>query len=251
MRRNLRKDPIVEARCEFQFDSPDWDWTVPGLLWGQLRKEFPLKQQFDLVAPDTPENSHETLGVSQLNFWSEDKTSVVRTQPNELAVIQRAPYKGWPIFKTMIEQVLSIYHDIEPNGQLASISLRYVNLLPLPSPDGLFDVQKFLTVHPTIPLEGNVPLGAWMQQTEILRSEEISLLFRVGCIPRSPENPDDLATAIDIMARNLSNQVSNGAEMGWLETAHAEIEGLFFACLKQPYLEILQSEEIEDENQTS
>lgn len=240
MNRILRKDPIVEVRCEFRFDSPDWDWTVPGLLWGQIRDDFPLKQQFDMVPANAPDDTKESLGVTQLAFWNQEKTALVQTEPNELGIVQRTPYQGWPKFKAVIEQVLQSYREIGPSGKLVGISLRYLNVLPLPSEIGVHD---YLTVYPRVPVRGNVPLGRWMQQAEFVASNEIVMSFRVGCISSSPQKPLDLVTVIDITASDLSEDLPDGAEMRWLETAHSEIEDLFFACLKPPYLEILELEE--------
>ncbi len=246
MNRILRKDPIVEAVCAFRFKSSDWDWTVPGLLWGQLREEFPLKQQFDLVAPETPLDSDEAMGVSQLNFWRADKTALVRTQPNELGVVQRAPYSGWPSFKATIERVLKTYREVAPTSELKEISLRYMNQLPLP-PENEFDVGHYLNVLPTVPKIGEGALGAWMQQVNISKPDEkLLLIFKAGMVPVSEGN--DLMMIMDFSARGTSKDISDGEELAWLEVAHQQIEYLFFACLKQPYLDILELEENDNEN---
>lgn len=249
MNRILRKDPIVEARCEFQFDSPDWDWTVPGLLWNQFREEFPLKQQFEFVPSDVPEDTKEVFGVSQLNFWRQDKTEAIHTSPNELAIVQRAPYAGWPIFKDRIEEVLAKYRKIIPNSSLKRTSLSYFNLLPLPSKE--FQVQDYLNIYPTFPVTGRAYFGTWIHQAEILKPDaKVLLLVKAGFVPQSDEGSERMMM-LDIVANESLEYVFDGNEMDWLETSHNEIETLFFDCLKPKYLELLELEELKDENQTS
>lgn len=37
----LKNPPLVEAVCEFQFvPESKWDWTIPGLLFEKIGKEF-------------------------------------------------------------------------------------------------------------------------------------------------------------------------------------------------------------------
>jgi hypothetical protein len=36
---------LIEALCEFQFADGEWDWTIPGLVYQQIKHEFPIKRQ--------------------------------------------------------------------------------------------------------------------------------------------------------------------------------------------------------------
>ena len=41
MSRVYRYSPLVEALCEFQFAEGEWDWTVPGLMYQEIKETFP------------------------------------------------------------------------------------------------------------------------------------------------------------------------------------------------------------------
>jgi hypothetical protein len=46
VRHRYKKSPIAEAVCEFQFrGASDWDWTILGLVYQQIKAEFPQKKQ--------------------------------------------------------------------------------------------------------------------------------------------------------------------------------------------------------------
>lgn len=248
MNRILRKDPIVEARCDFQFDAPDWDWTVPGLLWGQIRDEFPLKQQFELLPSNASEDNNEVLGVSQLNFWREDKSALVRIEPNELSIVQRAPYTGWPQFRTIIERVLNAYREVAPSGPLDDIALHYFNRFPLPSEK--FDFEDYLNIGPSTPNIEFSTVGHWRQQVELIKLEEkVSLVLQTGFLSREKvETVEDVVMMLNITANDLTESNLEGIEMQRLDVAHAQIEELFFACFTPKYLELFAPEEMENEN---
>jgi uncharacterized protein (TIGR04255 family) len=248
MNRILRKDPIVEAVCEFRFDSPDWDWTVPGLLWNQLKDTFPLKQQFDAVAPDAPEEAEETLGVLRLNFWRQDKTALVRIEPNKLSIVQLKPYAGWPKFKAEIERVLNQYNEVVSSGSITRVSLRYVNRLDLPH--GSFHVEDLFNIHPSVPVFGESNVGSWFHQVELFKLEEkMKLTVGAGFVPLDGDGRANEKGApfhvmvLDIGAQSGFRTLKKEEEIKWLQTAHAEIETLFFGCLTDQYLKTLEPEE--------
>jgi uncharacterized protein (TIGR04255 family) len=42
-RRTYKKPPIEEALCEFRFVSQEWDLTLPGRLYDEIKDEYPGK----------------------------------------------------------------------------------------------------------------------------------------------------------------------------------------------------------------
>lgn len=74
MPRVYAQPPLVEALAEFQFVSSDaWDWTVPGLLYGRIKRSFPTKRALPTVqlqvrtAPDAePEEVRQ--GIARMQF---------------------------------------------------------------------------------------------------------------------------------------------------------------------------------------
>ena len=128
----LRKDPIVEAVCDFHFESEKWDWTVPGLIYKRIKDDFPQSQeqphvQFEVQQTPSGVTANAGSSLGRMQFWRADRTALVQVGPNHLSINQLRPYIGWPQFKAMIEQVLSLYKEESPFEKINGLSLRYIN----------------------------------------------------------------------------------------------------------------------------
>jgi uncharacterized protein (TIGR04255 family) len=74
-----RTPPLVEATCEFRFNpGPQWDATFPGLIYGKLREDFPVRrsvagQNVEATIQVGPEGVHHQLIQSdRMLFLRED-----------------------------------------------------------------------------------------------------------------------------------------------------------------------------------
>jgi uncharacterized protein (TIGR04255 family) len=78
--------------CEFQFSAArDWDWTIPGLLYSQIKEDFPKKRQekaIEINIATQPGNVQQSLGESlaKMQFLRDDETAMIQVGPDLLAV---------------------------------------------------------------------------------------------------------------------------------------------------------------------
>src|SRR5437667_2265720 len=64
--RTYNKPPLIEAVCDFRFSSSQpWDWTIPGLLYEQIRDNFPNKTQINIIETTVDANEGKVVQQSQ------------------------------------------------------------------------------------------------------------------------------------------------------------------------------------------
>lgn len=253
----LRKDPIVEAVCDFHFESEKWDWTVPGLIYKRIKDDFPQSQeqphvQFEVQQTPSGVTANAGSSLGRMQFWRADRTALVQVGPNHLSINQLRPYIGWPQFKAMIEQVLSLYKEESPFEKINGLSLRYINHLPLP--EGRYHFEELINTYPRVPGQDKQTWATWVQRVDIVR-EELKALFTVqaGCVPIAPQpaleeplvaQPSiNLMLMLDLVFRHaVQEPMPLESVSSWLDTAHAEIEAMFFQSVQPEYLKTFEPE---------
>ena len=252
----LRKDPIIEAVCEFQLDAPDWDWTVPGMVYRRIKDDFPEKREashINFSIEERPNGMHPSAQTSmgRMQFWSRDQKQLMQVGPQHFSVHQFKPYTGWPIFKAHIEKLLADYEQEAPFRAIRAMSLRYVNQIQMPQ--GIEDFEHILRALPQVPNAKKEIWLNWFQQVEIFKPEFNAILgVRSGHFPQQsdPQEPmlpvDDGETQFvmfDLMFAHVGSEPLNTEDVSdWLETAHQQIEKTFFDSITEEHLPHLQAE---------
>lgn len=92
MAKRYKNPPIIEALCEFQFetDAP-WDLTSIGLIYDKLKELFPKKQQLQLnfAIAATSETSGQTGNLPMIplvRFLDNEEKKLVQLGQNLLTV---------------------------------------------------------------------------------------------------------------------------------------------------------------------
>lgn len=245
----LRQDPIIEAVCEFHLDAPDWDLTVPGAVYGRIGGEFPDKRQTEQVSfqiEERPDGVHPSThtSIDRMQFWSRDRSQLVQVGPQHFSVHQLKPYTGWPLFKAHIENILQKYEEVAPFQGIQAMSLRYVNQIQLPPVNVKF--ENILRAMPQIPDSSDQIWTSWFQQVEILKPEhDATLGVRSGYFPQMQpaepplpsENRPTLFVMFDLLFAHVGAQpIARESVSQWLETAHMEIEKMFFDSIVEEHL---------------
>ena len=123
MGRPYKNPPIVEAVCEFRFESRQaWDWTIPGLIYADIKGQYPSKKQvksleFTVTRQREAVSQAVTGSVERMQFISQDGTALVQVGPDVLSVNQLRPYSSWQKFRKEILSVLDTYQELaKPKG---------------------------------------------------------------------------------------------------------------------------------------
>jgi uncharacterized protein (TIGR04255 family) len=237
MGKKYKNPPIVEALCEFQFVPTQlWDITVAGLLYEKIKDEFPLKQQqvgFRVaVQPGEGEVPEQKIEFTppRMQFFNNDKNSLVQIGPDLLTVNYLKPYPTWEKFKPLILKILGKYIDIANPKGFRRIGLRYINKIDFDQHEIV--LMNYFNYYPSIP--NNLPqtLKTFQATVEIpYDNERDTLRLTLGTL--IPEKPDTFSLMLDldyimVLPEGIAlNEVSN-----WLEDAHTKIDNAFEACVK-------------------
>jgi uncharacterized protein (TIGR04255 family) len=240
MPRNYKNPPVAEALCEFLFEpSQPWDWTLPGLMYAEMKRDFPKKRQQTVqlqlqlgvipfggqgvAAPSlTP-----TPALSRLQFLTEDEKTLVQVGPDVLTVNKLKPYSSWGEFKPLIRDALAVYSDIAKPKCIRRLGLRYINRIEIPA--GEVDVEQYLLAHPRIPESMPQRLNSWVQRAEIPISDHGVLVLQSGSV-REPGNAN-IVFMLDLDFGTVQGSLPAEAAMERVEAAHQQVESAFEACV--------------------
>ncbi len=246
MGRIYEKPPVVEAICEFRFESSQaWDWTVPGLVYSEVREDFPKKKERHSIELGLQTGSAKTSHsvkeeVERMLFVREDDKALIQVGRDLLAVNHLAPYPDWKTFRAMIARALGVYRKIASPEELQSIGVRYINRLELQGSRA--EIEDYLQAAPSIPETLPQTFASWVQRTQIPFEEANGMLaIQSGSLHDGSPESQRLAFMLDLDFRTLRSQdLSLDEALFWVDRAHDEIERAFEACVTDKSRELFQ-----------
>lgn len=244
MTKRYAKPPIIEAVCEFRL-TPEctWDLTIPGLIYEEVRNNFPIKEQSSVQELESsqggPEARPQTRTTERILFLTSDRKTFIQVGPRLLAINTLRLYPSWKGFKPKIEiGFRALTKKVEVQG-LQRIGLRYINLIEVPGKS--FNLIEFFDFRPL--------LG------ERLRKRALSGLI-VGCLLPSSDGHD--VTKVQLMNTGAAKEdateflldidhftaraglVSPDQAMQWVEKAHEQVEEVFEDCITEKLRETFE-----------
>ena len=159
VRRRYRHPPIEEATCEIRFVPSDaWDPTMPGLVYGELRSEYPAKPVTQglieagiKVTPDGPDGPSVLVrqDLHRVQFRSEDGRRIAAVGPDVLSVHLLRPYTSWEAFREQIRAAIGVYVKVAAPIGISRIGVRYINRIEVQA--STVDLPIYFTSPPDPP----------------------------------------------------------------------------------------------------
>jgi uncharacterized protein (TIGR04255 family) len=148
--RKYLEAPIIEALAEFHFDpGRPWNATMPGLIYEQLRTQFPtVKQAKGIQArlDRSPEGVRQHVEVAdRVQLWSADEKALVQIGANFLAVNRLRPYESWEQFIPMINKGLEEFRGVADPKGLQRVALQYIHRIEIP--EAAVNVRDWFAFH--------------------------------------------------------------------------------------------------------
>ena len=147
--------PIHEAVCEFRFEGFDWDPTIPGRFYDQIKNDYPEKPtevklvKTQVTTGPQPGSSVEVAELpSRTRFSANGEQKTVLLGPGSLAVVERRPYGGWETFKPRIESAFRHLEGITGELNVSRIGIRYVNKLMISLDEGPVNLHEYFECAP-------------------------------------------------------------------------------------------------------
>src|SRR5262245_19038399 len=110
--------PITEAVCEFRFEpSQTWDSTFFGLIYDQIKSDFPKKKQDEIgmkvqVGQQPVEVLQQVVSAPpRMKFLSDDERSLVQLVSDIMSISKLRPYDKWEKFRELILRALAAYQE--------------------------------------------------------------------------------------------------------------------------------------------
>lgn len=236
MGRLYENPPLVEVLCEFQLEpSQPWDWTIPGLVYDKVKKEFPKKKQQNVIEMEARVEQNELMpsikkgGVTRLQFLREDETALIQVGPNLLAVNHLRPYPTWGRFQKMIKSSLAVYREVAYPKALKRIGLRYINRLEIPEAE--VRIEDYILAVPQIPEPVPQVFATWIQRVEIPFVDSNGMMVMQSGLVKH-EEPNKITFLLDLDFITLDvRDINLENATNWLEKAHAAVEKTFEVCI--------------------
>jgi uncharacterized protein (TIGR04255 family) len=243
MSRIYQEPPIVEALCEFQFISNNWDWTIPGIIYQQVYQRFPKKRQVRQVEvkvmPETKEVSQAIPEiVERIQFSSDDGHQLFQVGPNMLAVNCVGFYPKWSDFSVLIHEMYDIYRSIANPSSIKRIGLRYINRIEIP--ETRFEISSYFNIEPKLPDEiPNNYVNLFMRIELPFTSSNGILALTFGSTPVKKVDQSSFILDLDYSTQpNLNIEFEMCGS--WVENAHSDIETAFEACISDRLRELFK-----------
>lgn len=233
------KPPLIEAICQFQFASKQpWDSTIPGLIYAQIREEFPIKEEQGGIQlqflPNMAVPAQFSPVTNRVLFKREDGSAVVQIGPNFLAVNHLLPYTSWELFEAMILKHLNVYQEIARPETVVQLEMRFINRLEIPLPESGpgADVAEYTNAYPHVPDALLRPTGLrFVQRVEIGVPESQGVLV-IQSATLDVVEPNQGGLLLDLSFTRFGEvAMPLGEAPAWLRTAHDEVERAFLACI--------------------
>lgn len=237
MGRKYKNPPLIEALCEFRFaDSEEWDWTLPGLFYREIKERFPNKRQQNVLESQLESQgaqvSHQVRGgIARMQFLNKNKTVMIQIGPGNLVINQLPPYPTWPNFKNLIFEMLQMYRKIaEPSG-LERVAVRYINQIEIG--DESTPASKYFKYFPTIPHPIPQNPERLVLRTEIpVEKHNGQLILTLATVSNDVANQNLFILDLDFITM-LAKKLSFENIEQWVEEAHNQIEIAFESSITE------------------
>ena len=231
----LKKSPIAEALCELRFTSEgQWDFTIPGLIYEQVKNKFPIKeQQIGIEMQFRPTEKGFEHKIEQASprtqFFRRDRKALLQVAPDLFVINHLKPYPSWGKFKHLILNNFQLYRTVaEPKG-FKRIALRYINKINIDN--NSINLEDYFTFYPSTPSELPQDIVGFISRVEISYCDDRDRLL-ITLASTKPEKPNIVSIILDMdYIMNKPETVSMNSFDEWIEEAHATIKTTFESCI--------------------
>ena len=222
--------PILEAVFEARFVSPQPWATMPGLLFAQIREQYP--EQKTLPVAQLPEELRRQdpalMILPQIQFLSGN--FLIQLGPRVVSLVTKPnAYPGWPAIEAELKWLLERLQTAGFVGETERLGARYLDFFG----GDIFTGLRFGLQINEQPLQ-----GIQTDITTFLRRDALSVRLHVtnGAIAATKDGPAPGSVLdIDVWFGSLDADLFGNGLTRFAE-AHRAIKGMFFGLIKPELL---------------
>jgi uncharacterized protein (TIGR04255 family) len=225
--------PIVESAFETRFVTQQPWTTIPGLLFAQIRDQYPKQEQLPAAhLPDDFRKQNPALQYLPLIRFHSDNF-LIQVGPRSISLCTKPnQYPGWTAIAKELGWMIAKVQAAGFVGETERLSTRYIDF---------FDGDVFQVLRCGLTVNDQPLTGTQTDVTTILRRDLLTIRLQItnGAIAHMKDGPKagsvlDVDGAFGPMDADL---FVNGLER--FAEAHSAIKGLFFGLLKPEFLRAL------------
>lgn len=234
MGRRYEEPPVIEAICEFHFEpDPDWDLTIPGLVYEELEDEFPERRRAKQLgigfSTEAEKITQQVRTVERTQFVREDESALVQIGPNLLAVSHLEPYPTWQEYRPLIRTALDAYLEEANHEGLEKVALRYINEVEIGGEE--IELEDYFQFYPYVGPGLPQTHGSFIVGVEVPYHSGRDLL-RLQLTPTPSDDDGESAFRLDLSYDLVdAEEISLDSVLTWIDQAHDEIEEAFEASI--------------------
>lgn len=235
--------PVIEAVCEFRLaDETEWDMTVPGLIYEEIKDEFPHKdhRQIQQMGIRKTDNGpvHEMRTDERMLFLTDDRKMFVQIGKRLVAINCLQPYPAWDVFKQKIDEVFGVLkNNVELRG-IQRVGLRYINRVDLPR--RVLKLEEYFSFYPHKG-EGLPKNIANFNMICVFPFHEGQEVCRVQLRDAKPQDDTSVAVMLDLdYCSAVPNKVPVVRTLEWVEGAHQKVVNVFEGCISDKLRDIFR-----------
>lgn len=244
MGRRYKTPPLIEALCEFRFDSgAQWDNTVFGLFYERVRPQFQNKRTARHLTVNLEADAGSTIvqqqiqATDRMQFYSENEKTLFQVGENLLVINQLAPYQSWDEFLPLVEMAFGHYLEVANPKAVTRIGMRYINQIKLPFSDETrsIELEDFFNVYPFLgpdfpkdhgPFKVSVQYPFDIEEHIARNALNLNLASE-----KQQEGKYTIRLDLDYFTHSL-NSTDLTQITSWANAAHSRIENVFEASIK-------------------
>ena len=246
--RRYSKPPITEALCEFQFhENSPWDDSILDAIYKKFKRDFPQRRKAKRVTVEfaadqqaIQQRAH-TKDITQ--FVQSDGKTIVQVGEHVLVINHLAPYTSWQEFSSLIKRSYETYTKAVQPEIINRIGVRYINTIEFEDPqirmEDYFNFYRELNSESGLPeTHGDFFMGLgfpFADGKDILKLE-------LGTATASVAKRQALTLNLDYYTIEPIT-VKSAKALHWVDKAHAHIEEIFEAGIKDKLREKFGTQE--------
>jgi uncharacterized protein (TIGR04255 family) len=245
-----RNPPVTEVLAEFYFQPTNWDLTVPGLLYEQIKDDFPVKKMpasTPVLVPAAPGAQQlvlqQSIRTDRMFFERKDEKVLVQIAPNLLVVNNVKMYAQWEDFCPVIKSVFNKYASVVDNWKIARLGLQYVNQIRMPrASTGAVKMEDYFQFYPhTGSLPDHGPFAMSVQFPSDPKDPTTDWIeVQLGGIEFTQEI---LSAKLEIKSYTpMPRDLDADGIYNWLEQAHKAVVKMFEGCITEKTREMFRRE---------
>lgn len=236
-RKRYKNPPVREVICEFRFDEKSqWDATIPGLIYEELKDLYPVKRQGNEVEIQFgPQGINQSVKLSdRVQLLNQEENVIIQIAPHLLVINLLTPYTNWEEYLKIIDQTFSVYRKVANPINIVQNQLRYINEIIFSHP---IEMEEYFEFYPF--LGKNLPQNF----ESFIVGVEIPFENENDFLRLQMQSGQGVSIVLDLIySHNKTGIISFDSTLAWLDKAHRHIIQTFESCIKDNLRQLFEEE---------